>query len=164
MSLGASRSRGAAAVGQLRGLGTLTAVVGVGPSKTTVGHVARCLARIAEEQAELDDDTQVRCPVCGKPFGEVVSESQMARHVETCLCDRNGNDQRDARLEPDADADADAQPDDSLNGEDALSGLSFSTVVVGRRYASGGTGALTRGLDVRISLELNNPYDPNGAR
>ena len=141
MSLGASRSRGAAAVGQLRGLGTLTAVVGVGPSKTTVGHVARCLARIAEEQAELDDDTQIRCPVCGKPFGEVESESQMARHVEACLCDRNGNDERDA-----------------------LSGLSFSTVVVGRRYASGGTGALTRGLDVRISLELNNPYDPNGAR
>ncbi len=108
----------------------------------------------------LDDDTQIRCPVCGKPFGEVVSESQMARHVEACLCDRNGNDERDARLEPDADA----QPDDSLDGEDALSGLSFSTVVVGRRYASGGTGALTRGLDVRISLELNNPYDPNGAR
>jgi len=160
MSLGAAT--GAAAVGQLRGLGTLTAVVGVGPSKTTVGHVSRCLARIAEEQAELDDDTQIRCPVCGKPFGEVVSESQMARHVEACLCDRNGNDERDSRLEPVPDADA--QPDESLDSEDALSGLSFSTVVVGRRYASGDTGALTRGIDIRISLELNNPHDPNGAR
>ena len=119
-----------------------------------MSQVARCLARIAEENADLNNEQVIRCPVCGKSFGEVMSESQMTRHVEACLC---GGRQKNEDGETGEHAETPSDGEDS----DGESSSSFMTVIVGRRYATKGADTLVRGLDVRISLELNNPYDSN---
>ncbi len=138
---------------ELRGLGTLARVVG----PTAVSHVSRCLRRIAEQDAAGDEDV-IRCPLCGKSFGVVVSESQMTRHVDACLCRPDEEIMpRDDEVElVDLDAAGDAWDDQAMP-----SMHSFSTVIVGRRYGVVASETLRRGMDVRISLEVNNPHDFN---
>jgi Fanconi-associated nuclease 1 len=133
---------------QLRGLGTLMRCVG---PLATIRHVSRCLSRAAEEEAERNDLTVIRCPVCSKSFGEVVSESQMARHVDACLC------QGEWREQNGSEGSKDRGPPEDPSGEPS----SFLTVIVGRKYAGDSTETLTRGQRVFITLEGNNLHDEN---
>lgn len=151
----------------LRGLGTLARVVG----PTTVTHVSRCLARVAEEDIAGEEDV-IRCPVCRKSFGDVVSESQMTRHVDACLCQPDDGVVAEgyARADP-AGAPEDIDLVDLLDGNDSgddgqampsiHSPRTFSTIIVGRRHGNVASETLRHGLDVRIALEMNNPHDVN---
>lgn len=153
---------------QLRGLGTLTRIVG----PTAANHVSRCLARVAEEDASWQEDA-IRCPVCRKSFGDVVSESQMARHMEACPCRPEDGFAAaeaiivDPTVAPDVidlvedDDAAEVGNDDPTTLSTHPSSGTFSTVIVGRRYGAVASETLRRGLDVRISLEMNNPHDHN---
>lgn len=93
----------------------------------------------------------------------------MTRHVEACLCrrdDGSARERNDSNLqeeqkgsdEPEIERICDAA-DEAVEGDGTPS--SFCTVIVGRRYASGASEALKRGMGVRISPEPNNPHDRN---
>lgn len=154
---------------QIRGLGTLTKVVGPNTARlVNLGFLDDSPQNFdVVDDVITENKSSVQCPVCWKYFDEDSNELERSQHVECCLSNR-GHVLSAAEMSrpPPVKIDQEERSSETMKHNDTTKisvhpANTFETVIVGRRYLKGSNAKLLRNQKFEICWEPNNKHDSN---